>query len=46
MPRRFGHTKSAKPWERRRFLSRNRRRQMGQKRESNRARNPKPSKEG
>lgn len=38
MPRRMGHTKSTKPWERRRYLSRNRRKQLGQKREAGRAR--------
>jgi hypothetical protein len=33
MPRRFGHTKTAKPWERHRWLSRRRRKQLGTVRE-------------
>lgn len=41
MPRRYGHTKSSQPWERRRFMSRDRRKQLGRKRESDKAKNPK-----
>lgn len=41
MPRRMGHTKAKKPWERRRYLSRNRRRQLGQAREAAKASRPK-----
>jgi len=41
MPRRYGHTKSSKPWERRRLLSRDRRKQLGRKRESDKAKRPK-----
>ena len=44
MPRRFGHVKAAKPWERHRWLPRNRRRQMGRARESDKAKNPKGDK--
>jgi hypothetical protein len=36
MPRRQGHVKSKKPWERRRWLSRDRRKQLGKKREAGR----------